>query len=95
MAVLMFQDVEGMTPELYDALNTEMRFPDDAPEGLISHMASRVEGGMRIVDVWESEEHFGRFVEERLVPAMGNLEGAEIRAAVTPQEAALHNRWHR
>ena len=40
----------------------------DAPaEGMILHVAmARPEGGLRYIDVWESEEHWNRFAEERL-----------------------------
>jgi hypothetical protein len=44
----------------------------DAPaEGLILHLAiERPEGGLRYIDVWESEAHWDRFAEERLHPVV-------------------------
>lgn len=40
---------------------------DDPPKGMISHVAvERAEGGLRYIDVGESEEDWDRFVEERL-----------------------------
>jgi len=40
---------------------------DDPPKGLITHLAlERPEGGLRYIDVWESEEDCDRFGEERL-----------------------------
>ena len=42
---------------------------DEAPKGLIVHLAmERAEGGLRYIDVWESEEDGDRFGEERLQP---------------------------
>jgi hypothetical protein len=38
-------------------------------EGLLMHAAGQTEQGFRVVDVWQSEEAFGRF-GEILVPIM-------------------------
>ena len=47
---------------------------DDPPPGLLAHLAiERPEGGLRYIDVWESEEACERFVEERLHPAVHGL----------------------
>jgi hypothetical protein len=41
------------------------------PDGLILHMAVALpEGGLRYFDVWESEEQWDRFAEERLHPVV-------------------------
>ncbi len=41
------------------------------PDGLIVHLAiERPEGGLRYLDVWESQEQFDRFAEERLHPVV-------------------------
>ena len=47
------------------------RLGDDPPKGMISHVAiERPEGGLRYIDVWESEEDWDRFAEERLHPVV-------------------------
>jgi hypothetical protein len=47
---------------------------DEAPKGLISHIAfERPEGGLRYIDVWESEEDCDLFVEERLHPVVHGM----------------------
>lgn len=47
---------------------------DEAPKGLIVHLAlERPEGGLRYIDVWESEEDCDRFGEERLHPVVHPL----------------------
>jgi heme-degrading monooxygenase HmoA len=44
---------------------------EDAPPGLIYHAAGEVEGGRwQSVSIWESEEDFNRFRDERLMPAV-------------------------
>lgn len=46
----------------------------DVPNGLITHLAiARPEGGLRYIDIWESEEDCERFVEERLHPVVHDL----------------------
>jgi hypothetical protein len=46
----------------------------EIPKGLVTHIAlKRPEGGLRYIDVWESEEHWDRFVEERLHPVIHPL----------------------
>jgi hypothetical protein len=41
-------------------------------KGLLAHAAGEGEGGFRVVDVWESEEAFGRF-GETLVPILRDM----------------------
>ncbi len=49
---------------------------DDPPKGMLVHIAvERPEGGLRYVDVWESEEDWDRFAEERLHPVVHPLLG--------------------
>lgn len=50
------------------------RLGDEPPKGLIVHLATeRPEGGLHYVDVWESEDDWHRFVEERLHPVIHDL----------------------
>lgn len=61
---------------------------DDPPKGLIVHLAfERAEGGLRYLDVWESEADFERFGEERLHPVVHPLL-AEVFADRLPEEPA-------
>jgi hypothetical protein len=47
---------------------------DEPPKGLIVHLAiERPEGGLRYIDVWESEEDCDRFGQERLHPVVHSL----------------------
>jgi hypothetical protein len=49
---------------------------EELPAGLILHAAvARPEGGMRYLDVWESEADFDRFAEQRLHPVVHGLLG--------------------
>ena len=47
---------------------------DELPAGLIAHLAiERAEGGLRYIDVWETEDDWERFAEERLHPVVHGL----------------------
>jgi hypothetical protein len=47
---------------------------DTPPQGLIVHIAvERPEGGLRYLDVWESEQDWDRFADERLHPVVRPL----------------------
>lgn len=60
-----------LTRELYDATipkmtggKPRMESAADWPvAGLLVHVTGETEQGFRIIDVWESEEAFGRFAE--------------------------------
>ena len=44
---------------------------EDSPKGLIVHVAiERPEGGLRYIDLWETEEDCERFTEDRLHPVV-------------------------
>ena len=53
---------------------------DVPPKGLITHLAiERPEGGLRYIDLWESEDDCNRFVEERLHPVVHELAQRDLR----------------
>jgi hypothetical protein len=91
MAVLMVLEAPGATREEYDRTNEIMgiRGDDDAPEGLIQHVAAFDDEGLVIADVWESEEALGRFYEERLGAALE--ESGVSRSAKEPRRHEVHN----
>ncbi len=83
MAVVVIQEVPA-TPEQYDAVNEKLAAHSDPPAGLLIHTGGEMEGGMRVIDVWESEEAFNTFREERLGPAVAAVVGEEAMAAGPP-----------
>jgi hypothetical protein len=72
---------------------------EEPPKGLISHIAiERPEGGLRYIDVWDTEQDWDRFAEDRLHPVIHPLL-AEIFGAELPDEPervtlpVIHT-WH-
>jgi len=88
MAILMIVELPGVTPVTYQSINESMGIhgDDDAPEGLVSHLASATDDGMLVIDVWESKEALDGFVGERLAPALAAA-GVE---AVQPRVLDVH-----
>ena len=67
----------------YDAIDEHMGVRENPPEGLIVHTAGILDGGgFRVFDVWETREHFERFMRDRLGPA---IEAVASAAAGPPQ----------
>lgn len=47
---------------------------DAVPDGLVLHLAvERAEGGLRYIDVWDTQADWERFVEQRLHPVVHGL----------------------
>lgn len=69
---------------------------DPPPDGLLVHVAGPTDEGVRIIDVWESEEAWESFRAERLAPAIAAL-GGPSRPEPTfrdlhPEHVVLRNR---
>jgi quinol monooxygenase YgiN len=63
----------GRDTTSYDAIH-ERVMASGAPEGCRMHSAGATpDGGFRIFEVWESQDHFDRFVQERLMPIMKEI----------------------
>jgi len=88
MAVAVLNEVHGVTPEIYDAVNAKLG--DEIPDGGIVHTAGFTGGKMIVFDVWASREHFERFQEERLRPAIAEV-GGENAPTPTQTVYELHH----
>jgi hypothetical protein len=70
MAVVMTFEWEGFTPAQYDELREKAGWDAEPPEGGDFHVAWFEDNAIHVVDVWESEQHFRRFFNERLRPLL-------------------------
>ena len=69
MAIAMLVDDPDGSQELYGRLRKQLGL--EAPAGGILHVAGpSPNGGWRVIEVFESEEDAGRFLEERFGPAL-------------------------
>jgi len=59
------------------------------PAGLIAHVAGPTDEGVRIIEIWDTEEAWQRFHTERLAPTIARLESI---TRTEPNYRALHTR---
>jgi hypothetical protein len=76
MAVAILMTIEA-TEEQYDAVNEKIDPAANPPAGLIIHVGSVTDSGVRVIDVWDSEQAFNDFRESRLGPAVGEVMGED------------------
>jgi hypothetical protein len=69
MVVLMTQDFQGVNREIVEAITNDMGGLGNPPAGLIVHVSTEIDGGIHVVDIWESEADFQTFADERLIPS--------------------------
>lgn len=75
MAVLIHHQGADWNKDLYQQTFDRV-IPDrsNPPAGLIAHFgAPRKEGGWQVVDAWESEAAYQRFMEDSVFPAVQDL----------------------
>ena len=82
MAVVTVAEFEGGDQAFYEEVSGKALPGGQLPEGAQVHIAGPVEDGWRVITVWESEEQFTRFRDEKLGPILSET-GHEDR--VTPR----------
>jgi hypothetical protein len=73
MAVGIRMDFPGGTQEQYDRMMEQLNLGERMPPGGILHTSGWMPEGWLVVEVWESQEAFDTFFEERLSPVMRNV----------------------
>lgn len=74
MSVLIEQELPGATADVVLEIGAQAGIEDDPPRGWLVHAVCSTPNGMRIVDVWRSEQdfqQFQQFQQTRLGPASG------------------------
>ena len=94
MAIGIISRPEGITKEIYDAIQAQLDLEGNPADGLLVHSAGELDGRFQVWNIWESTAHFERFRSERLRPALIAVIGEERAAAMgDPEniEFELHN----
>jgi hypothetical protein len=65
-------DVTGGTAEQYDQVSEQMG--DSRPEGAHVHIAGITGEGIKVIEVWDSQEHIDRYMESGLGQEMEKAE---------------------
>lgn len=68
MAVLVIGEVPGQTRQGYDGMLGLLEAVLRQAPGFVLHTAHPVEGGWRVVEVWESKEDANRFFAQHIAP---------------------------
>jgi quinol monooxygenase YgiN len=70
MAIAVIAEVPSK--EVYESLTEQMFGTKRAPavEGCMIHTVGEGPKGVRVVDIWESQDAFDSFMNEKLMPAM-------------------------
>ncbi len=66
------QDMPGISAE--DQAKLNLMLPAEALNGCIVHVAGPMDGGTRMIDVWESEAQYRTFQKRYLYPALAQLQ---------------------
>jgi hypothetical protein len=90
MAVVIVTEIDGGSQEMYDQVNPKVMEGGRLPEGCQLHIAGPIENGWRVITVWESEERFQQFRDEKLIPAVRE---ADEEGSIAPNISAqpVHN----
>ena len=59
---------DGFTPANYETIRKTVNWEGNHPKGAVFHVAAFDKKGGRVTDIWESEEEFNDFVQNRLLP---------------------------
>jgi hypothetical protein len=70
VAVVIVNDMQGADQSVYDEVTPRVMPDNQLPEGCQLHIASPSDDGWRVITVWESEERFQEFRDEKLIPAL-------------------------
>ncbi len=89
MTVLVIQEWEGTLDE-YDQVGEKLDTENNPPEGMILHSGADIGGGrLKAVDVWESEAAYQKWVQEKLIPAIAEVNPDAPQADIQVHE--LHD----
>jgi hypothetical protein len=88
MAVAMFMHWPGMTSDQYDSVMARLELDANPAAGGVLHLAAVTDEGLEVCEVWQTEQAFQGFLQQRLLPAVGQLSiSGEPQISVVP----LHN----
>ena len=88
MATVMLMEWQGVTPEQYTRVMSNLGLDSKPPVGGIFHVAGFSGAALRVLDIWESQQAFESFQRDRLTAA---VQKAGITTQPTVQFFPAHN----
>jgi hypothetical protein len=91
MAVVLVNEIQGGDQRFYEQVTSRVMPNDQLPDGCRDHIAGPIDGGWRVITVWDSDEDFQRFRTEKLIPAMQEAgQGASIAPNIQSSPVFRH-----
>jgi hypothetical protein len=84
MAVQSYGEVPGMTQEMYAGMIQQVEAQLRAAPGFIAHIATPMDGGMAVTEIWESQAAMDTWLNGTVIPM---LQGAGMPAPQTRTRA--------
>ena len=78
MAVVVENRMEGGSQEMYEQVSPKVMPEGQLPEGCQLHLAGPIDEGWRVITVWESEDQFKDFLDNKLRPALEERGGGDV-----------------
>ena len=88
MAVAMFMHWPGITARQYDAVMARLDLDANPAAGGVLHVAALTDEGLEVCDIWQTEQAFNGFFEQRMLPVVQEL---EIEGEPEIRLVPLHN----
>src|SRR5215470_1578724 len=88
MALAFLFEIPGVTEAQQDQIMEHLQRGGKTAQGRIFHLDGPMEGGWRILDVWESQEALNTFFQEALGPT---LQALGLALAQPRQVWTVHN----
>jgi hypothetical protein len=91
MAIVVVNEMQGADQSFYEQVTSRVMPDTQLPEGCRDHIAGPIAGGWRVITVWDSDEQFERFRNEKLIPTIQETgQGDRISPSVETQPVYRH-----
>jgi hypothetical protein len=70
MSVVIVNEIHGADQSFYDDVTGRTLPEGQLPEGCHVHIAGPMDGGWRVITVWDSDDQFQEFRSSTLIPAI-------------------------
>jgi hypothetical protein len=74
MAVAMFMHWPGITAGQYDSVMARLELDANPAAGEVLHLAALTDEGLEVCDVWQTEQAFHGFFQQRFLPVAHELD---------------------
>lgn len=89
MAVVVVNEMAGGDQGFYEQVTSRVMPDNRLPDGCQEHIAGPIDGGWRVITVWDSPEQFEQFRTQKLIPAIQE-QGASVAPAVDTNPVFRH-----